>query len=435
MKSLRNNFMGSRISRPVSQFINEVAWIPCILICLFGLSSWLAINGIWGEMPALVPVLPEGNRLPSIIVIIIQIANVGPLVYVVISSGTSYVKKKRVNLEVPAVYVIIILGIITCILLAIFWDHTSVLFNKRRSVPLIVLSFFLALVDCLSVLVYIPYMERFPEKYISALFIGEGFGALFASLLALIQGSYDEGGENGTNSSSVSESFLITTDNNTSSNYNGLLFSVDLYFVLLAILTGISGGGFVLLNWLPSCRKLMMHQTSLLHPPSRDSTPLSLLSNEPSSNEDSNTFCDTEKNPLIVTPLQSKQFSFKEVIRRIVTSPTTKEMFSLTDLFVQTAWLNLFSNSAVPAVSVFVFLPYGNNTYHLAINLGIAASLIAAFIAMFLPCVSRWFTILWSIVSSVVSMAIIVLAVMAPKLPLVGSNWGSLIVVSVCAKL
>ena len=432
MQCLRN--VGSRIARTVKGFTHGVAWIPCILICVFGLSSWLAINGMWAELPVIVPVLPEGNRLPSILIITTQIANVGPLIYICISSVSSYVKKKRVNLEIPAVFVIILLGIITCVLLAIFWDYTSVLFNKRRSVPLIVLSFFLALVDCTSTLVYIPYMERFPEKYISALFIGESFGALFPSLLALIQGSY-EADNNSTNSSFANNIFIKTTDNNTSSSYNGLLFSVDLYFVFLAVMTVVSGGGFVLLNWLPSCRKWMVYDTRLLykekihhhHHTSRDSSPLGIVNSEPSSIENSNTF---ENSPLILTPQNSRQFAFKEVIGRVKISPRTKEIISLTDLFVQIMWLNFLSNGAVPAVSIFVFQPYGNNTYHLATNLGIAAGPIAGLITMFLPCLSRWLTIVWTLISSVFNVAVIVLAAMAPRLPMVGSNWGNFIVVS-----
>ena len=424
METIRN-----RVGRTFRQIYALVAsWIPCILVCLFGLSSWLAINGLWAEMPALVPVLPEGERLPSMIVIIIQLANIGPMVYLITSSVTSYVKKKRVDLEIPAVFIIVLLGVVTCVLLAFFWDHKSFLFNKTRSVPLLVLSFFLALVDCTSTVVYIPYMERFPDRYISALFMGEGFGALFPSLVALVQGSYN----NTTNSGNTS---TVDDDNSTSSSDNGLLFSVDVFFVLLAIMTLISGGAFVLLNQLPSCKRLMVRRLNFAdkfqpyYPPSRDSSPLGCVS-EPSSSENSNMFGDIENSPLILTQQSSKQFTFKEAIERVKISPRIKELVSLTDLFIQILWLNLLTNGAIPAVSVYVFLPYGNSTYHLATNLGIAANPIAAFIAMFLPCVSRIFTVIWTLVSSIFGVAIIVLAVVAPHLPMVGSNWGSFIVVS-----
>ncbi|XP_050837975.1 solute carrier family 52, riboflavin transporter, member 3 isoform X4 [Serinus canaria] len=56
-----------------------MALLTHILACAFGMGSWVAINGLWVEVPLLVTVLPEQWYLPSYITIIIQMANVGPL--------------------------------------------------------------------------------------------------------------------------------------------------------------------------------------------------------------------------------------------------------------------------------------------------------------------------------------------------------------------
>ena len=242
-------------------YVIGASWVPCVLICLFGLSSWLAINELWAEMPALVPVLPEGTSLPSIIVITTQISNIGGILYLITSTVTHFMKKKRVDLEVPAVYILLLLDVVTCVLLAVFWDYTTVLFNKRHGVALLILSFFLALVNCTS-LVYIPYMERFPDRYISALFIGEGLGALFPSLVALIQGSY-KGGANDTASLIINDNVSTWNDNFNETSGDGLLFGIDVFFVLLAIMTLINGAAFFLLNRLLSCRRLMVCHLSL----------------------------------------------------------------------------------------------------------------------------------------------------------------------------
>lgn len=50
-----------------------------VLACLFGMGSWVAINGIWVELPLIVPEIPEGWYLPSYLTVLIQMANVGPL--------------------------------------------------------------------------------------------------------------------------------------------------------------------------------------------------------------------------------------------------------------------------------------------------------------------------------------------------------------------
>uniref|UniRef100_A0A8V5GZJ5 Riboflavin transporter n=1 Tax=Melopsittacus undulatus TaxID=13146 RepID=A0A8V5GZJ5_MELUD len=56
-----------------------MALLTHFLACTFGMGSWVAINGLWVELPLLVTVLPEQWDLPSYITIIIQMANVGPL--------------------------------------------------------------------------------------------------------------------------------------------------------------------------------------------------------------------------------------------------------------------------------------------------------------------------------------------------------------------
>uniref|UniRef100_A0A8D2J0F1 Riboflavin transporter n=1 Tax=Varanus komodoensis TaxID=61221 RepID=A0A8D2J0F1_VARKO len=56
-----------------------MAWAIHALVGLLGTGSWAAINGVWVELPLLVPSAPEGWLLPSCLTVIIQLANVGPL--------------------------------------------------------------------------------------------------------------------------------------------------------------------------------------------------------------------------------------------------------------------------------------------------------------------------------------------------------------------
>lgn len=51
------------------------------LFLVFGVSAWAAINGLWVESPLLVRHLPEAWNLASYIVILTQIANIGPVGY------------------------------------------------------------------------------------------------------------------------------------------------------------------------------------------------------------------------------------------------------------------------------------------------------------------------------------------------------------------
>uniref|UniRef100_A0A8C4VIY1 Riboflavin transporter n=1 Tax=Gopherus evgoodei TaxID=1825980 RepID=A0A8C4VIY1_9SAUR len=56
-----------------------MALVVHILACLLGTGSWVAINGMWVELPLIVPRVPEGWYLPSYLTVLIQFANVGPL--------------------------------------------------------------------------------------------------------------------------------------------------------------------------------------------------------------------------------------------------------------------------------------------------------------------------------------------------------------------
>ena len=45
-----------------------------VLAVAFGIGAWVAINGIWVELPLLVGDLPEGWSLPSYLSVIVQVS-------------------------------------------------------------------------------------------------------------------------------------------------------------------------------------------------------------------------------------------------------------------------------------------------------------------------------------------------------------------------
>ena len=113
----------------------------------------------------------------------LQVANVGPIVYTI----ANRVAPNKVK-EWPVVYLIIVVGAAACLLLAFFWDHTSHVLGKERSSSLIALSSLLALVDTTSSVVFLPYMAIFKVHYMTAFYIGEGLSGLIPGIVGLIQG-------------------------------------------------------------------------------------------------------------------------------------------------------------------------------------------------------------------------------------------------------
>lgn len=56
-------------------------FIVDFFVIALGISSWIEINGLWTQTPILTTQLPEKWNLPSYVVLITQIANIGPILY------------------------------------------------------------------------------------------------------------------------------------------------------------------------------------------------------------------------------------------------------------------------------------------------------------------------------------------------------------------
>ena len=112
--------------------------------------------------------------------------------------------------------------------------------GKLISIAFLILVAFLSLVDTVSTVVYVPYMQRFKEQYMSPYMTGECMGGLLCGIVALLQGagSFD--------CISVSkEVYNDTIGGNVSYisvevRHNPPRFSVAVFFVFLSLMLAIS---------------------------------------------------------------------------------------------------------------------------------------------------------------------------------------------------
>jgi len=214
--------------------------IVYVLVIVFAMASWIDINGVWVELPLLVPRLPEGWGLPSYMAVLIQLANIGPLL-VTLYNYFSPRNQGSGHCDVPISYIIIGVGMVSCLLMSLFWDRTSILFGHEHSTALLFLCFFLAFVDCTSSVVFLPFMALFKPEYMTAFFIGEGFSGLVPSLAALVQGV-------GGNPSCVLKNIthINKTDNSSTVTpelvpvYPAPRFGVEEFFIFLMVLMSLS---------------------------------------------------------------------------------------------------------------------------------------------------------------------------------------------------
>ncbi|KAJ8290936.1 hypothetical protein GJAV_G00019400 [Gymnothorax javanicus] len=336
-----------------------------LLACLFGMGSWVAINGMWVELPLIVSQIPEGWFLPSYLTVLIQFANIGPLLVTLMHRF----RPGTLN-ENAVIYTIVTVGIVACFLMAFFWRDTVVVLGAARSVPLLVLTLFLSTVDCTSSVTFLPFMMRLKPQYLTSYFIGEGLSGLVPALAALIQGVGVVHCRN-----------LTLTLNDTLGNFSrgseGLQaiyqpanFSAQVFFIFLSGMMVVCLMAFLMLNHHPAVGRERQKNNGYLNGgigAGEKGDPSFGLHHQP------------EQKPMI------SLLDAPQKVRRSSFGTGTYSAPELLFIFLVLAWVNALTNAVLPSVQSYSCLPYGNRAYHLAATMAAVANPVACFIAMFVP--------------------------------------------------
>lgn len=401
------------------------------LICIFGIGSWTAVNGLWAEISILVITTPECEKLPAVLAVIIQVANVGPLVYTLVKYLFYRCKWKSylLHLEIGTIVILILTGISSCIFLSLFWNRTSTVFNSVHSVSLFILTFFLALVDCTSSVVFIPFMKHFPAEYLSALYIGEGLSGLLPSLFALSQGSVN-------NTISCSGDY-------TGHEVLGIQFSPSVYFIFLGGMMSLCGISFITILTIPSVRKHIIANNSKRHTCQSANNETvqrdqvyegksketdegdngSLLGSKEQIEElhrnengggDDDSLQQVEEKLFEAGALGSKEQMEEKLLPRyklhFSVTDVCKMMCSNATIYICLSVLSFLTNGALGAISPFAFLHYGNSVYHIAINLALLANpFMCLFFAVF-PSKSKVITVITTVIICIFGIYVLVMA-------------------------
>ena len=404
-----------------------------ILVIFFAMASWIDINGLWTQVPLLVNKLPEAWNLPSYLIIIIQIANIGPIIY----TSLNRLAPNKVK-EWPVVYIIIFVGAVACFLLIFFWDHTSHVFGEERSSSLLVLSFFLAFVDTTSSVVFLPYMANFKVQYMTAFYIGEGFSGLLPALVGLIQGVGSDPDCRNVSSTVFNET---TGENITEWSiqpfYDDPLFSVEVFFVFLFAMLLVSAICFTCLNFTNYCKQEMiikmdevivddfafenkaytMEDSALKNGKSQPN----YSSNENSQDNSTSKFDIATRKPRASINLDSVGIDKDSL---------SLNKFQFFYLFLTSVLVNGLGNGVIPSTGSYSALPYSNRAYNLSTRLGMAANPIACFTALLLPCKSLIGLGVIVLTSFAAAVYQLYLAAMSPYPPLQGEAAGEFLAVS-----
>ncbi|XP_056142257.1 solute carrier family 52, riboflavin transporter, member 3-B [Lampris incognitus] len=380
-----------------------------VLACLFGMGSWVAINGMWVELPLVVPEIPEGWYLPSYLTVLIQMANIGPLFITLMHRFRPGTLDER-----PVIYCIVGLGIVATFLLAFFWKYTVIVGDSLHSVPLLVLSFLLSAVDCTSSVTFLPFMMRLRPQYLTTYFAGEGLSGLVPALVALIQGV----GVVHCQNTSVADGANKTFDNATADGsgdlqavYQPANFSAEVFFLFLSAMMVVCLVAFILLNHHPAVARERKNALYFSEELEKREQGLSL---------DNQT---AEQKPMI-SPLEVPRRE-----RRCSFGTGVYSSLEVGFIFVVLAWVNALTNAVLPSVQSYSCLPYGNQAYHLAAAMAAVANPVACFIAMFMPVRSLLFMGLLTLIGTGFGAYIMAMAALSPCPVLVHSASGTAVIV------
>ncbi|RDD36636.1 Solute carrier family 52, riboflavin transporter, member 3-A [Trichoplax sp. H2] len=395
----------------------NTSWTVCFLAVCFGIGSWVATNSIWVELPIMVNCLPESWNLASYITVIIQIANLAPLTYSLLKHW-----KPNVVKEVPAIYVVLVTGTASCLLLAFFWRSIAIVGGEPHSIGLLILGFTLAMTDCTSSVTYLPFMATFREVYMPAYLVGEGLSGLLPGLVALGQGARNGAGCFNQN---ISVATVATTMHPTTGpsittaatqatppqnltlceqTLRSVSFTPETFWFILFGLTIASALAFIAMNYLPLAKKHYVIPNTYEKTEDNKIDGSELACNNKSGCRDE-AASDMEKKK---DPLPFKVF--------------------MALLFMQ-AWVNGLSNGVIPSIQSYATLPYGGTAFHLTVTLYSIANPLTSFAYFWLPCYNRVVIAILTLLSTVCGIVIIVFAAMSPSPPLLGTSGGSALTV------
>lgn len=347
-----------------------------ILALLFGLGAWIGINGIYVQLPLLVNKAPEGWSLPAYMVMLVQIANLGPILY------TLYIKYSSCIGDQTIIYCLLGSAVASTYALSSLYDKTSGIFGEEHSTYLLGLMFITAVVGCTSSVLFMPYMRNYREIYLISYLVGEGLSGFIPSIVALIQGV--GGNPKCVNVTKWNSSLEFET------HYPEPRFTTKAFFLFLATCLLLCFAAFLGLN------KLRIAKGERVRP-------LDCTENLPT---------DMNAPP-----------SYKTNTLWTMSRSTYK------NLLIMMGLVCFLGNGMLPSIQSFSCLPYGNIAYHLTVTLSSMAGPLAMCSGFVIknPHIKNLQAL--TLVTLLLSIFVFFLALKSPSPPLQYSWLGEMIVV------
>lgn len=341
------------------------------LFVVYGVGAWVTINGIFSELPLIVNDLPESWAIASYITLIIQIANIGPVLYLLF--------QQRIGLYHGNV-IVLLLGALAMCFLGFFWNQTSSISGSRHSEALFILVFFAALADCTTSVIFWPFVALFHHDYVAAITAGEGLSGLLASVATWIQNAPS----------------------------SGLLFSPMVYFFILAFFLICSLLAFLFLERIPASanqrRKDNLPLNSL--DPGLPAAPTNINEKETGAADGVNDVLQDSDSTALLPSASRTGASALVRLRWSTVLPYGATV----------AWISFCQNGMKPSIMSYATLPYGTAAYHWSTNLALTLDPLCAALCLLVsvsPVVLWLLTLCWTAIMAF----LLALALLSPSPP------------------
>ncbi|KAL7727356.1 hypothetical protein ACLKA6_003015 [Drosophila palustris] len=361
---------------PISGAFKNRNWIVDLLAIFFGIGTWLGVNGTFIQLPLLVNEAPEGWSLPSYLSVMVQIGNLGPLLYTAFQKYSPW----KLN-DGWTIHAVLLIGTLSCLLTAFFYNKTASVMGSEHSVALFILTIFTALNACTSSVLFMPYMGRFKEQYMVTYFIGEGLSGLLPSVTALVQGIGNTG-------SCVLVNITETGQEIYEQVTQPPLFDTKVFFLILFGLMVLSYIGYTLLHALPLAKREYAQ----------------------------------------VTVSKGNKYVYGQDDNQPKVDQLSRGQYITLLLLIGT--ISLFSNGMFGSIQSFSSAPYGTKAYHLSATLSVIANPVACFLAMFLHFTSLRIIYVLSALAAILTSYVFTTAILSPYPPLYDQTIGVVLVVT-----
>lgn len=368
-------------------------WLQFVCL-LFGLGSWIAIAGLWVELPLLTSRLPESWKLGTNVTLVIQLANVGPLVYWI-------ARRRNWCSAVTANHVQFFLGTIGCVLLVLCWNQTVAVGNDEYSIVLYVSTFLLSLVDCTSSTSFLPFMGRFANVYMTPYLVGEGLSGLIPTLVAIAQG-IGHGEDSCPPQQSGNVSNFDVNDEMLAAREPR--FSLEVFFMSLLVTLLVSWIAFIVLWATPCARR---HQLANTRGYQTDT------SHKLSGHKALNAY-DREQSTFLAK--RSGHLNWKDEGYR--------------HALIILTWACFLTFGIMPSIQSYSSLPYSDATFHLSVIVNNVAFPVGCLAAMIVEIRSRHLINVITLTGTLFALYIGLCASLSPRPPLHDSLIGHFIMVS-----